>query len=99
MLLRVAVAVYILFVAWIKYKTPQKILATIFAVLGLLLFVGLYTQVAALLAIIFLCWDLFQNIKKHGVTLEQKMIFTFVIVILISLLFTGPGFLAFDLPL
>jgi len=94
--LRVAAALYILFVAKMKSKHWSAI---IFAVLGVLLFIGLYTQVAALAAIIVLSIDLNRNKKKYGVNLEQKIIFAFVIVILASLLFTGPGFLAFDLPL
>ncbi len=99
LLLRVSVAAYILFVAKIKYTKSQKFISALFAILGLLLFVGLYTQIAAGLAIVLLCADFYGNLKRHGVTLEQKMIFTFVMVILLSLLFVGPGFLAFDLPL
>jgi hypothetical protein len=99
LLLRFAVAVYILFVAKIKYKHASTFAVLAFGIIGIFLLIGLYTQVVAGLAIILLSTDLYQNIKKYDVNLEQKMIFAFAIVILLSLLFTGPGFLAFDMPL
>ena len=99
LILRLAVAVYFLFVARIKYKHKSPLSAGVFTIIGILIFVGLYTQVASFLAIIILSFDMYQNKKKFGLNLEQKMIFIFVTIITFSLLFTGPGFLAFDLPL
>ncbi len=64
---------------------------------------GLYTQITALAAIAILkldfYWDYWTNRKTVPIPENQKILFGVFIVILISLLLTGPGFLAFDLPL
>ncbi len=98
LLLRLAVSLYMLLVAHLKFKT-QKIGSIIFAIPGLLLLIGFHTQIASLFSIIVLSIDAYTNKKRAGLALEQKMIFAFVVIILLSLLFTGPGFFALDLPL
>lgn len=75
------------------------ILAKIQIVIGIFLLAGLYTQIAAILAIVFAgaeCW------KRHRGTapsLHESWPTIFVIAISLALLFLGAGFLAFDLPL
>jgi uncharacterized membrane protein YphA (DoxX/SURF4 family) len=58
---------------------------------ALLLFVGLWTQpVALILALLIVVWP------DRTIPAPQRSL---MIVILLSLVFTGPGFLAIDLPL
>ena len=99
LILRLVVAIFILSLARERYKKPNvwfTILATIF---GILLVVGLYTQITAVVAIILIKFD-FWNLKKvGGMSRDKIMLYTTMSIILLSLLVTGPGFLAFDLPL
>ena len=66
---------------------------------GIALILGFYTQVAALVfAVINLCELCVES--KEATLLKRDMVFYLLLfVIALSLLFTGPGFYAFDLPL
>lgn len=98
-LLRLVVGFFILSIGWDRYKKPYKSACIIYAVAGILLILGLYTQIAAILALIVLKFDFYMD-KKNGHVSREKFILQVVVnIIVISLLFTGPGFLAFDLPL
>ena len=75
------------------------ILAKIQIVVGVLLFVGLYTQVAAILAVIFAGVEWHKRTRVASLPFQELWTTVMVIVIAVSLLFLGAGFLAFDLPL
>lgn len=77
----------------------SPILAKVQIVIGIFLFVGLYTQVAAILAGVFV-WAEFQK-KSQTVRPSFQELWMSIIMtaVLISLLFLGAGILAFDLPL
>lgn len=79
-----------------------KYLPTIFGLLsiivGILLIIGLFTQVAALLSIYILTSLSFTE-KSLGVFNFQTAFYALAIVTSISLLFLGAGIFAFDLPL
>jgi uncharacterized membrane protein YphA (DoxX/SURF4 family) len=98
-LLRVAAAVVGLAVAGARYKKPYKWAAVFYAAVSVLLLIGLYTQVAALVGIVLVCFDWWADKKIAPLSAEQKTLRIIIIVILVSLLFTGPGFWAMDLPL
>jgi uncharacterized membrane protein YphA (DoxX/SURF4 family) len=67
--------------------------------IGALLVVGLFTQIAALLASLELLGYLFLHFKNRGKTsLPLDYIFV-MLAVAISLMLLGPGLLAFDLPL
>lgn len=76
-----------------------KILAIAEAIAGVLLVVGLWTQAAALFAAIDLIWQLVGRIMKKAFLTDGINYYLILLVMALSLLFTGPGFLAFDLPL
>lgn len=75
------------------------IIAIIEIVVGLFLIFGFLTQVATLLASIIIAVAIFIKIKQP-LSLESSLCLLIVcLVIALSLLLTGPGFFAFDLPL
>ena len=75
------------------------ILGVIEVVCGLLLVVGLYTQLAALAAGIICASALYLKQKHREKWPHDRRLFLLLFIISISLLFSGAGFLAFDLPL
>jgi chromate transport protein ChrA len=84
---------------WKSNNSTYKWLSIIYFISSLLLIVGLYTQIAVIIALGLVAYDYFES-KKAGTLIREKVALAILVtVILISLLFTGPGFLAFDLPL
>lgn len=83
--------------------TPAAYYAVAFGVLevvsGLLLAVGLFTQVAALVAALISLFALYCKRAHPEQTPGSRGVFLLLFVISLSLLFSGAGFLAFDLPL
>ncbi len=84
----------------VKEKSlATKILASVEIVGGIALIAGFYTQIAALVFVILFGIEFF--IEKREATLMKRDIvfYTVMFVIALSLLFSGAGFFAFDLPL
>lgn len=98
-LLRIAVGLIILQLGKERYSKQYKSSSFIYVITGLLLIGGLYTQIAVILALIILKFDFYMDKKISPVSREKFILQVILNVIVISLLFTGPGFLAFDLPL
>ncbi len=99
LILRFSVGLFILSRGWDRHKKPYKFTSIVYAIAGALLILGLYTQIAAILALIVLKFDFYTDKKTGKVSREKFILQVIVNIIVISLLFTGPGFLAFDLPL
>ncbi len=75
------------------------LIAIVEIIAGLLLIAGLFTQIAALVSGIILLIAIFLK-RKQPLSFESSLCLLIVcLVIALSLMFTGPGFLAFDLPL
>ncbi len=66
---------------------------------GLLLIAGFLTQFAALVSIIILGSRLIGKVINRAFFTDGVNYYFILFVIALSLLFTGPGFFAFDLPL
>jgi len=81
-----------------KTKT-EKGLAVAKVLIGLLLVIGLFTQVASLLALCILGFRLVQKIRHKAFLTAGVNYYLILFVIALSLLFTGAGAWAFDLPL
>ena len=74
-------------------------LSLIEIIVGTLFFIGLYTQIAALLSMVYaLKFIVLHERLKHPLIPEQKF-FILLLVASLSLFITGAGALAFDLPL
>lgn len=75
------------------------VIALIEIVVGLSMIAGFLTQIAALIAAIILAIAIFLK-RKHPLSFKSSLCLLIVcLVIALSLLLTGPGFMAFDLPL
>ena len=75
------------------------ILGALEIVVALMLILGFYTQIAALVAFIF-SLEAYYLKGKHGAHIEHRRhLFFLTAVISFSLLFSGAGAIAFDLPL
>lgn len=99
-ILRLVVSFFLIKTGWSKYKnTSEKWLSLPFIILGVMIFGGIYTQLVAILSIIFMKIDWWMRRKTNPLTNNEFMLYWFAGVILISLIFTGPGIFAFDLPL
>ena len=103
-ILRVVLGV--IFIYW-EYRTFRnssstlnaKAVAIIEMIVGIFLVIGLWTQAAALVASIDLIIRLIERIQKRAFLNEGINYYLIMLAIAISLLVTGAGFVAFDLPL
>ncbi len=68
-------------------------------IIGLFLLVGLFTQLAALLNAIILLIKLGYKVKQGLFLSDGVNYYVLLLAMAFSLLFTGPGFFALDLPL
>ncbi len=99
-ILRLTVAYFLINSGWNIYKnSSNKWLGIIYSIFGAMILVGLFTQVVAILSIIAIKIDWLMKRKIATVSKEQMMVYVFAVVILLSLLVTGPGIFAFDIPL
>lgn len=98
-LLRVAAGLFILVSAKLRFKRAYKWASLVHAATGILLVIGMYTQVAALVGLLVVAFE--WKVCSDEKPLEPAAIcFNVLLMIaLVSLLFTGAGFFAFDLPL
>lgn len=82
---------------------PGDILVAIYALLqfaaGIMLIVGFYTQIAALVAAVFSGTELYIEYKNAAVLKRDLVFYILIFAIAISLLLTGAGKFAFDIPL
>ena len=99
LLLRLAVGVLRLFAGLERYRKDYQWLSIFYIVSSVLIIIGLYTQIAALVSLACIAFDYYLEKKADKLSREKVALTIVMSVILISLLFTGPGFLAFDLPL
>lgn len=79
--------------------TLASVLARLQILIGVFIFIGLFTQVTALVAIAFVWVEWFKRARTNPHTFSELWGIIFVTAICIGLLFLGAGFLAFDLPL
>lgn len=82
---------------------PAKKLVTVLGALeiaaGALLLVGLFTQYVCLALLVLTAKEWLVDYKEDVLVTRDIVFYTLIGAILISLLLTGAGFLAFDLPL
>jgi uncharacterized membrane protein YphA (DoxX/SURF4 family) len=66
---------------------------------GILLFVGLFTQAAALVLAILTWLNLYLEWRDEAFVRRDLVFYAMLFAMTLSLLFSGAGFFAFDLPL
>ena len=77
----------------------RKLLGYIEIIGGIILIIGLYTQGAALLLAILVLIELIIEYKEPTFVKRDLAFYVLLLTLTISLLLTGPGLIAFDLPL
>jgi uncharacterized membrane protein YphA (DoxX/SURF4 family) len=103
-LIRLVLGVVLLYQAYKDMKSRgatgnKKILGAIEAIVGILLVIGLWTQLAALIAALDLVVRLFFKAKSRAFLTDGVNYYLILLVLALSLLFTGAGLFAFDLAL
>ncbi len=102
-ILRVAVGIYIAYIGKTKISKKYPGVDLFYYIAGAMLIVGLYTQVTAIAGILMLKFYFYFaywiHRKSSPISIERYFEYVFPAVILLSLIFTGPGLFAFDLPL
>ncbi len=103
LLIRVVLGITI---AWIGYakicthkETEFRALGVVEIIMGILLVVGYITQLMAFLVGVILVVKLSKKVKDRAFLTDGVNYYIILLVLAVSLLFSGPGFLAFDLPL
>lgn len=66
---------------------------------GLMLILGFYTQIAALIFVILFGIEIYVEFKNSQILKRDMTFYVLVVVIAFSLLLTGAGAFAFDIPL
>ncbi|TSC70192.1 MAG: hypothetical protein CEO12_507 [Parcubacteria group bacterium Gr01-1014_46] len=103
LLLRLIVSLFLLWLGLSRYKKEYKGFSVLYFLSSILIFLGLYTQPASILGMAILKFDFYIDYWKNRnlvpVQTERYFLYFIAVVILISLLLTGPGAFAFDLPL
>jgi uncharacterized membrane protein YphA (DoxX/SURF4 family) len=82
----------------LKTKHQQKILP-LPSVIGIFFFIGFLTQLAALIAVALLGTKLISKIRAKAFLTDGVNYYLILFIISLCLLFSGAGFMAFDLPL
>ncbi len=98
-LLRIAIGLTIVSIGWDRYGKKMDPLFVIYFIPGILTFMGIYTQIGAVLGILVVIFDFYIESKDRSVSKDKKTLYMLSLVILISLLVLGPGIPAFDRPL
>ena len=99
LLFRLLIGGFIIFRGWQRHNKTYKWACFVYALPGLMLILGLYTQALAIVGVLVLGLDYYVDKKTTQPSLDTILLFAFCVIILISLIFTGPGLFAFDLPI
>lgn len=103
LLLRITLGLVMMFWAFSKFKKHGthgiSAVSVIEALIGILLFVGYMTQIAAFISAIILGARLIKKIRDRAFLTDGVNYYFILFIIAICLIFTGAGFIAFDLPL
>jgi uncharacterized membrane protein YphA (DoxX/SURF4 family) len=98
-LLRLTIGIILIFIGKERFSKKFKWSSVIYVLSGILLILGLYTQAAAIAGIVMIKFDFWIDKKSRSTSKEHWLLYVLATTVLFSLMFTGPGFLAFDLPL
>ena len=103
MLLRLVLGAVMFFWGYTKLRQKgnkkEVAFGAIDGVVGIFLIVGILTQVASLIAVIILGGRLWKKIEQKAFLTDGVNYYLILLVIALSLILTGPGYFAFDLPL
>ena len=98
LLLRIALAFYALLVVYKQREKEAIYYRVVFFIVGIALLVGFYVQIAVLVLALLLIISLFDAHARLN-TEVSRVELILLLAIILSLLVTGAGYLAIDLPL
>jgi uncharacterized membrane protein YphA (DoxX/SURF4 family) len=98
-LLRVTIATVGLIAGYSRFTGKMQWTSIFYFITSFCILFGFYTQIAVLVGLFVNSFDYYMTKQDKELSTEKKILYVLVKVILISLLFTGPGLFAFDLPL
>ncbi len=103
LLLRLTLGIIFIYWAYKRFRSHNErndiALGSLELVIGILFVIGLYTQIAALISFIIFLTYLIYKIKNRQFLTDGVNYYLILLIISISILLTGPGIWAFDLPL
>lgn len=102
LLLRLTLAGIYIYWAYKNIKGAEKKnigMGIVEGLIGISLFIGFLTQISALISIIILIARLFKKIQAKAFLTDGVNYYLILLIISISILISGAGFIAFDLPL
>jgi uncharacterized membrane protein YphA (DoxX/SURF4 family) len=82
-----------------KPKTALRVLGGIEAIGGLMLIFGFYTQIAALVLALLVFCESYVEYKDPGILKRNLVFYVMLLAMVLSLLLSGAGAFAIDLPL
>lgn len=101
--LRVVASLYLIYLGKKRLNKQYKWTSVLYFISGLAIFLGVYTQIAVILGVLMFKFDFYFEhwTNRKNIPLNPEMFFTYfmAVLILLSLIVTGPGAFAFDLPL
>ncbi len=98
LLLRITLGLVFIFWSINKFKN-EKVVSILEGIIGATLFIGFATQLVALIAAIILGYKLVRKILAKSFFTDGVNYYFILFIISVSLIVTGAGFIAFDLPL
>ncbi len=103
LLIRIAAAVVFGYDAWNRFSRKPApwvmVVVVLEIVVAIMLLVGFYTQAAALVGAITLGLLFYVNFADEKINVIREITWWLMLILLFSLMVTGPGPFAFDLPL
>lgn len=103
LLLRIVVGLFVIHLGLKRYKNQYNWTSFLYVLSGVMLILGLYTQAFSIVGIGVLKFDFYFDFYKNRaitpISKEKYFLYVMAMIILLSLLLTGPGAIAFDLPL
>jgi len=98
-LLRVTIATVGLIAGYSRFTGKMKWASIFYFVTSLCILFGFYTQIAIIVGLFVNSFDYYITKQDNEFSAEKNILYVLVKIILLSLLFTGPGLFALDLPL
>lgn len=102
LLLRIVIGIFIFSLGYDRRKKSYSFLSALYFICGVTLIFGFYTQISSLVGIALLKLDFYFDYWKSRKTIpvprNYYMLYVIAVVVLLSLLFTGAGAKALDMP-
>ncbi len=102
LLLRIVVGLFIISLGYDRKNKAYSYISVLYFILGSTLILGFYTQISSLAGIALLkldfYFDYWKNRKVTPVPRNYYMLYAIATIVLLSLLFTGAGAKALDMP-